>query len=82
MGPEARPEPLFNSHATVEVVAFDERHFCLVVDEALSNPDALVDFAKAQSGTLLTDVIKFETAPIAIHHERFRGRSLSSAGEM
>jgi hypothetical protein len=41
----AQRAPLFNPHASLQVVRFDERHFCLVVDDALLNPDELVQFA-------------------------------------
>jgi hypothetical protein len=42
---ETLPAPLFNPRATMRVVQFDDRHFCLVVDDALLNPDELVQFA-------------------------------------
>ena len=45
MAAEALQTPLFNPAATMQVVPFDDRHFCLVVDDALLNPDELVQFA-------------------------------------
>src|SRR5205823_386546 len=42
---EALQTPLFNPAATMQVVQFDDRHFCFVVDDALLNPDELVQFA-------------------------------------
>ena len=36
---------LLNPHATVEVVRFSERHFCLVIDDALVEPERLVQYA-------------------------------------
>jgi Family of unknown function (DUF6445) len=36
---------LFNPRATVQVAQFDDRHFCLVVDDALLEPDKLLQFA-------------------------------------
>jgi hypothetical protein len=39
------PAPLFNPRATPQVAQFDDRHFCLVVDDFLLNPDELVQFA-------------------------------------
>lgn len=39
------PELLFNPRATVQIARFDERHFCLIVDDALLNPDELVKVA-------------------------------------
>jgi hypothetical protein len=39
---------MFNPHATMQVVNFDERHFCLVVDDALLEPERLVEFAAAR----------------------------------
>jgi hypothetical protein len=36
---------LFNPCATVQVAQFDDRHFCLVVDDALLEPDKLLQFA-------------------------------------
>ena len=42
---EALQTPLFNPAATMQVAQFDDRHFCLVVDDALLNPDELVQFA-------------------------------------
>ncbi len=45
MTSEAPPAPLFNPRATMRVVQFDDRHFCLVVDDALLNPGELVQFA-------------------------------------
>jgi hypothetical protein len=47
--PDRPPEALFNPRATLEVVRFDERHFCLVVDDVLADPDALVEFAAARA---------------------------------
>ncbi|HEX4648825.1 MAG TPA: DUF6445 family protein [Steroidobacteraceae bacterium] len=49
MTSEAPPALLFNPRATVQVARFDERHFCLVVDEALRDPDQLVEFAAERS---------------------------------
>src|SRR5262245_1748212 len=37
--------PLFNPRATPQIIRFDERHFCLIVDDAMLNPDELVQFA-------------------------------------
>lgn len=45
VAPEARPAPLFNPRATLQCAQFDERHFCLIVDDAMLNPDELVQFA-------------------------------------
>ena len=45
MAAESLPAPLFNPRAAMQVVRFDDRHFCLVVDDALLNPDELVQFA-------------------------------------
>src|SRR5436853_6510398 len=42
---EALQTPLFNPAATAQVAQFDDRHFCLLVDDALLNPDELVQFA-------------------------------------
>src|SRR5437763_10793135 len=42
---EALQTPLFNPAATMQVVQFDDRRFCLVDDEALLNPDELVQCA-------------------------------------
>src|SRR3989440_9490562 len=42
---EALQTPLFNPAATMQVVQFDDRHFCFVVDDALLNPDELVQCA-------------------------------------
>jgi hypothetical protein len=39
------PAPLFNPRATLQVAQFDDRHFCLLVDDFLLNPDELVQFA-------------------------------------
>lgn len=39
---------MFNPHATTHVVGLDERHFCLVVDDALLEPERLVQFAAAR----------------------------------
>jgi hypothetical protein len=38
---------MFNPHATMQVVNLDDRHFCLVVDDALLEPQRLVQFAAA-----------------------------------
>jgi hypothetical protein len=40
--------PQFNPHAAVQVAHFDERHFCLVIDDALLNPQELALFAVEQ----------------------------------
>jgi hypothetical protein len=40
-----RPAPLFNPRASLQLAQFDERHFCLIVDDAVLNPDELVQFA-------------------------------------
>ena len=40
---------MFNPHATMQVVNFGDRHFCLVVDDALLEPERLVQFAAARS---------------------------------
>ena len=45
MTSEAPPAALFNPRATMQVVRFDDRQFCLLVDDALLNPDELVQFA-------------------------------------
>jgi len=37
--------PLFNPRATLQLARFDEQHFCLIVDDAMLNPDELVQFA-------------------------------------
>jgi hypothetical protein len=42
------PASLFNPHATTEVVQFDDRHFCLVIDDAMLDPVQLVQFAVDQ----------------------------------
>jgi hypothetical protein len=42
---EAPAVPLFNPRATTQVVQFDDRHFCLVIDDALLDPERLVQFA-------------------------------------
>jgi hypothetical protein len=39
------PLPLFNPHASTQLIRFDERHFCLKIDDALLNPDELAQFA-------------------------------------
>lgn len=39
---------LFNPRATIEVAQFDDRHFCLVVDDALLEPEKLLQFAVEQ----------------------------------
>jgi hypothetical protein len=36
---------LFNPNATLRLARFDERHFCLIVDDAVLNADELVEFA-------------------------------------
>ena len=36
---------LFNPRAAVEVVRFDERHFCLVIDNALLEPELQLQYA-------------------------------------
>ena len=36
---------LFNPRAAVEVVRFDERHFCLVIDDALLEPEQQLQYA-------------------------------------
>ena len=33
---------MFNSKADLRVVEFDERRFCVVIDDALLDPEALV----------------------------------------
>ncbi len=38
------PAPLSNPRATLQVAQFDDRHFCLLVDDFLLNPDELVQF--------------------------------------
>jgi hypothetical protein len=45
---ETSPAPLFNPHATVQVAQFDDRNFCLVIDDALLDPQQLVQFAADQ----------------------------------
>lgn len=40
-----QPALLFNPRATLQLVRFDARHFCLVLDDALRNPDEIVRFA-------------------------------------
>jgi hypothetical protein len=42
------PERVFNPNASVEVVNFDDRHFCLTIDDALLEPERLVQQALAQ----------------------------------
>jgi hypothetical protein len=37
--------PLFNPRAVSQVVQFDDRHFCLVIDDALLDPDQVRQFA-------------------------------------
>jgi hypothetical protein len=44
----APPAPLFNPRATTQVAQFDDRHFCLVIDDALLEPEKLVQFAVDQ----------------------------------
>jgi hypothetical protein len=39
---------MFNPHATTQVVTLDDRHFCLVIDDALLEPERLVQFAAAR----------------------------------
>jgi hypothetical protein len=39
---------MFNPHATMQVVNFGDRHFCLVLDDALLEPERLVQFAAAR----------------------------------
>jgi hypothetical protein len=39
---------MFNPNATLQVVQFDDQHFCLVVDDALSEPERLVAWAAAR----------------------------------
>jgi Family of unknown function (DUF6445) len=41
-------KPVFNPDAVVRVVNFDDQHFCLVIDDALLEPDRLVQFASAR----------------------------------
>lgn len=36
---------VFNPRATVQVVRFDDQHFCLVVDDALSDPETMQQIA-------------------------------------
>ena len=43
--PTARPAPIFNPQARLQIARFDERHFCLIIDDAVLNPDELVRFA-------------------------------------
>jgi len=57
----------------------------VIVDEK-ANPaqrEALVDFAKAQSGSLLSDVVKVESAPITMHAggEQPHGHAMRTAGD-
>jgi len=40
---------LFNPRANLQVVKFDDRHFCLVIDDALAEPEQLVQFAAERS---------------------------------
>ena len=40
---------LFNPRATVQVVKFDAQRFCLVIDDALAEPEQLVQFAAERS---------------------------------
>jgi len=47
---EVAPRSVFNPSATVRVVPFDARHFCLVVDDALIDPAGLVQFAAERRG--------------------------------
>ena len=42
------PATLFNPSALPSLVAFDDRRFCLVIDDALLEPDRLVRFAADQ----------------------------------
>jgi hypothetical protein len=46
---EAPAAPLFNPRASTQVLQFDDRHFCLVIDDALLDPDRLVQFAADRS---------------------------------
>lgn len=39
---------MLNPHATTQVVNLDDRHFCLIVDDALLEPERLVQFAAAR----------------------------------
>ena len=39
---------VFNRDAVVQVVRFDDQHFCLVIDDALLEPDRWVQFARAR----------------------------------
>jgi uncharacterized protein DUF6445 len=39
---------MFNPHATLQVVNLDDKHVCLVVDDALLEPERLVQFAAAR----------------------------------
>ena len=39
---------MFNPRATMRVVNFDDRHFCLIVDDALLEPERLVQYAAAR----------------------------------
>jgi hypothetical protein len=39
---------MFNPNARLDVVHFDERHACIVVDDALVDPERLVQFAAAR----------------------------------
>ncbi len=39
---------MFNPDAVVRVVRFDDRHFCLVIDDALVDPDHYAQFAHAR----------------------------------
>lgn len=45
---EPVPARIFNPNASVQVEKFDDRHFCLVIDDALLEPEQLVQFAVNQ----------------------------------
>jgi hypothetical protein len=39
------PELVFNPKASIQIEKFDDRHFCLVMDDAVLEPDRLVQFS-------------------------------------
>jgi hypothetical protein len=45
MSARPAPTPWFNPRASVQVVNFDDQRFCLVIDDALLEPERLVQFA-------------------------------------
>lgn len=53
------PARVFNPNASVQVERFDDRHFCLVIDDALLEPEKLVQLATERRGEFSAVDISF-----------------------